>query len=73
MYRAISKDLPAIGKRLDDLMYEKNISASELALRCGVDRKTIYGLMDGQNVNVYTVAKVADILGTSIDFLMRGR
>lgn len=63
--------LPARGKRLDDLLYEHDMSASALAKAIGVDRKTIYAYIhDERGINLNTAVKIADYFGVSMDWLV---
>lgn len=72
-YRGTVYYLPTRGKRLDDLLYERNMSVSALANQLGIDRKSIYGYMHGESdLKLSTMIRIADYFGVSIDWLVKG-
>lgn len=61
-----------MGKRIDDLQYQKNVSSLELANICGCDRKTIYNLKYAGDGKIAVIARIAKFFGVSIDYLFYG-
>lgn len=58
--------------RLEKLMGKKNWGAGELAEYSGVKYDTVYSLRVGRRTNTTsrTLKKIADALGTSVDYLL---
>ena len=57
-------------KRITELCREKNISILELERMAGLKQRTVYK-WDENNPSVYKVKAVADVLGVTLDDLMR--
>lgn len=61
-----------IGKRLNQLMKEKNTNANELAQKIGVTPSTLYSMVqrDSNRVDIDLIIKIAHALGITADELL---
>ena len=63
-----------IGKRLEDLMYDQNISDSTLAKRIGKNRKTLLAYRHNESeMGIVTLMKICSVLGTTPNYLLYGK
>lgn len=62
----------SISDKLYEIIKEKNISIHELANKSGVHHSGIYRILKNENKNpgIYTIKKIADELGISIESLL---
>ena len=49
---------------------ERNKSIGKLLEECGLHRNTLSNMKQGKEISSHSLAKIADKLGVSIDFLM---
>ncbi len=56
--------------RLDKLLSVKNLTYYKLAKLAGIHKNTIYNWKSDRNPSVETLIKLADYLGTSVDYLI---
>lgn len=68
------KRLPVfgMGKRIDDLLFEKNMSVVDLADAIGYHRITIRYLMQNNDGKISTISEIAKFFGVSLDWLING-
>lgn len=68
------KRLPLVGmgKRIDDLLFEKDMSIVDLAECIGYDRVTIRYLMQNNDGKISTISTIAKFFGVSLDWLING-
>lgn len=61
-----------INSKLKRILKEKKISINKLAIEADIPVSNIYKIVQGRNLNpgIYTVKKIADYLGISIDELI---
>ena len=59
-----------IGNKLDTLLKERNMSASELARKVGVAPTTIYSIIQRNNkkVDIDVLLNISDVLGVDVDY-----
>ena len=63
--------IPDCGKRMRDVLNEKNISITEMSRATGMSRTTIYQfVLEGRNTNVRCLAKMCAYAGVSADYIM---
>jgi transcriptional regulator with XRE-family HTH domain len=63
-----------IGKRLEDLMYDHNISDRALAERIGKKRKSILSYRHNESeMGIVTLMKICSVLGTTPNYLLYGK
>lgn len=55
--------------KLQKAIDESQKNKLDIALRCGIDRKTIENVLSGRDPKVSTIAKLADELGIKIGWL----
>lgn len=55
--------------KLSKSINESKFSKVELAVKCGIDRKTIENVLAGRDPKISTVISLADILGLKISYL----
>ena len=72
-YQPKKRTLCELGQRIDDLLFERDMSVSSIADFCGCDRKTLYAIMESGECRLSTMIKIADFLNVSIDFLVYGK
>lgn len=59
--------------RLNQALYDRNISAQKLAKLVGMDRKTVYCWTNGYSIpNALILAKMCKVLHVSADYLLFG-
>ena len=59
------------GKRMMEVIYEKNISIHKLSEATGIEESTIYKfLQDGRDISSMRLAKLCAYLGVSMDYIM---
>lgn len=58
--------------KLFKIIKDKNIKVHDLAKKSGVHHSVIYRILKGDNKNpgIYTIKKIADTLGVTIDSLI---
>ena len=61
-----------INDKINQLLKERNISVNKLAKEADIPVSNIYKIMQGRNLNpgVYTVKKIAEYLGVTIESLI---
>lgn len=71
---ASASDTNFIGQRLRLEMKQQGVSSADLAKRAGVKTSFLYDIISGKSANPSTVklARVADILGVSLTYLVGG-
>lgn len=63
--------MSTIGKKIENLLIEKNITQRELAKRIGTTEVTISRYINGQrDPKAENIAKIAEVLGTTTDHLL---
>jgi transcriptional regulator with XRE-family HTH domain len=63
-----------IGKILEDLMYDQNISDRTLAERIGKKRKSILSYRHNESeMGIVTLMKICSVLGTTPNYLLYGK
>lgn len=62
----------AINDKINWILQERNISVNKLAKESNIPVSNIYKIIQGKNLNpgVYTVKKIADYLGVTIESLI---
>ncbi len=62
-----------INVNLNRILKEKNINVHQLSRGAGVNHENVYKILSEKNKNpgVYTVKKIADYLGITIDELIK--
>lgn len=71
MNRASKKELEQFGKRLNEIMEEKGISASELAKKLGISRQAVDNYRNAvSDPPISKLLKIADIFCVSVDWLL---
>jgi transcriptional regulator with XRE-family HTH domain len=62
----------SISDNLNKIIKEKNIKVHDLSKEIGVHHSSIYRILNNENNNpgIYTVKKIADGLGVSIESLI---
>ena len=69
----VSKGDIAIGQRIRKIREEKSMTQKKLAEKVMVSPSSITRLESGQTmVSVFTIIKIAEVLNTSISFLLSG-
>lgn len=59
------------GKRMMEVIYEKDISIRQLSEHTGIEETTIYKfLQDGRDISSMRLAKLCAYLGVSMDYIM---
>lgn len=59
--------------RLNQAMYDRDMSASQLAKLVGMERKTVYTWQWGYTMpNSLILARICNVLGVSADYLLFG-
>lgn len=65
--------MEAFGNRLSELLIEKSMTQKELALKAGVTESAMSHYVRGDRVpRASVMARIAEALGTSSDYLMNG-
>lgn len=62
--------LPEIAERIKTNAKEKGFSIKQLQLEIGVGPNYIYQMQNGREPSISVVAKIADVLGCSINYLL---
>lgn len=71
MIRASKKELESFGKRLNEIMEEKGVSASELAKKLGISRQAVDNYRNAvSDPPISKLLKIADIFCVSVDWLL---
>lgn len=71
MIRASKKELERFGKRLNEIMEEKGVSASELAKKLGISRQAVDNYRNAvSDPPISKLLKIADIFCVSVDWLL---
>lgn len=62
-----------IGKSIQYILEKKGIKAYKMAKEVGISQGNIYDILNGKNKNpgVYTVKKIADYLGVTVDEIIK--
>ena len=61
-------------ERLDDLIFESQLSCSEIGKKVGRERKSIYAYKNGLCVpDAVTLIKLCEVLKTTPNYLLLGR
>ena len=59
------------GKRMMDIIYEKDVPIHRLSEATGIEESTIYKfLQDGRDISSMRLAKLCTYLGVSMDYIM---
>lgn len=59
--------------RLNQILYDRNISAQKLAKLVGMERKTVYTWTNGYSMpNSLILARICKVLNVSADYLLFG-
>lgn len=62
-----------LNTRLYDAWLKSGLEITELSKKSGVARSSVYGyLYNGQCPNITSIAKIARVLGVSLDYLVYG-
>ena len=66
--------MDGMGKRLKELIKERNITQVELSARCGLSRKCISHMIcsDNKRPDIETVRMIAEALGVTVGYLLHG-
>lgn len=66
--------IDGFAERLDDLIYESQLSCSEIGKKVRRDRKTISAYKNGHCVpDAVTLIKLCDVLNTTPNYLLLGK
>ena len=62
-----------VGKNIQYTLAKKGIKAYKMAKEVGISQGYIYDILNGKNKNpgIYTVKKIADYLGVTVDELLK--
>lgn len=55
--------------KLREEIEKSNFGKSEIATKCGIDRKTIENVLSGRDPKVSTITSLASVLGIKISYL----
>lgn len=70
VFRRVYK-IPSAGKRLQEVIFKKDISIHNLSKATGMEESTIYHfLSDGRDISSMRLAKLCAYLGVSMDYIM---
>ncbi|MBQ0112424.1 MAG: helix-turn-helix transcriptional regulator [Bacteroidales bacterium] len=72
-YKGMTDRIPcSMGKRIDDLLYQRNLNMNDLAKMIGVERKTIYSIIENGKCKLENFIKICQVLNVSADYLLFG-
>ena len=69
----IKRDWKILNKNLQDLLYKKRMSVTELSREVAVPKSNIFSWMNGAKPDIYQLDKVARFFDVSIEYLIFGR
>lgn len=60
-----------VAERINKLLKEKNLQQKDMLMECGLNKNTISSMLSrGSMVKADTLAKIADFLSCSVDYLL---
>lgn len=63
--------IPNVGKRVQDILNDKDINITDMAARTGVSRTAIYNFVySGMDISSARLAKICAYCGVSMDYVM---
>lgn len=71
MPKNVSFHLPDAGRRMRDVIIEKNIDITQVARQTGMSRNTIYYfLYNGTDISSARLMKLCTVVGVSSDYIL---
>ena len=61
---------PYVAKRVKSFAKEKNVSLKDLLAACGLGSNTFSHMLHGRSIAFDSLARIADYLGCSVDYLL---
>lgn len=72
-YRVPSTSFTGIGKRIDDLQFERNVSVLDIARATGLHRCVIFRIKNNNDVMMSSLIAIANYFNVSLDYLVYGK
>lgn len=74
MARGKTGTIQGFGERLDKLIYDRELTCTELGRRIGLDRKSIYAYRSGEVMpNGVIICRMCTVLRTTPNYLLWGK
>lgn len=72
-YRIPATVFVGIGKRIDDLQFEQNVSVMDIARATGLHRCVIFRIKNNNDVMMSSLIAIANYFNVSLDYLVYGK